>query len=42
MLGMITDDTLYVRVDDHNRMVFKEAEFEPPLNYEKQGRSIDL
>jgi DNA transformation protein and related proteins len=42
MLGMIMDDTLYVRVDDHNRMVFKEAEFEPPLNYEKQGRSIDL
>jgi DNA transformation protein and related proteins len=39
---MIMDDTLYVRVDDHNRMVFKEAESEPPLNYEKQGRSIDL
>ena len=42
MWGMITDDTLYVRVDDHNRTVFKEAESEPPLNYEKQGRSIDL
>ena len=42
MLGMIMDDTLYVRVDDHNRMVFKEAESEPPLNYEKQGRTIDL
>jgi len=35
MLGMITDDTLYVRVDDHNRTVFKEAESVPPLNYEK-------
>jgi DNA transformation protein len=42
MLGMVTDDTLYVRVDDHNRTVFKEAECEPPLNYEKQGHSIDL
>jgi DNA transformation protein and related proteins len=42
MLGMVTDDTLYVRVDDHNRTVFKEAESVPPLNYEKQGRTIDL
>ena len=42
MFGMVTDDTLYVRVDDHNRAVFKEAESDPPLNYEKQGRTIDL
>jgi len=42
MFGMITDDTLYVRVDDHNRALFKEAEAAPPLNYEKQGRTIDL
>ena len=42
MFGMITDDTLYVRVDDHNRAVFKEAEAAPPLNYAKQGRTIDL
>jgi DNA transformation protein len=42
MLGMVMDDTLYVRVDDHNRAVFKEAESAPPLNYEKQGRTIDL
>ena len=42
MFGMITDDTLYVRVDDHNKAVFKEAEAAPPLNYEKQGRTIDL
>src|SRR5947207_15489026 len=25
MCGMITEDTLYVRVDDHNKAVFKEA-----------------
>jgi DNA transformation protein len=42
MFGMVTDDTLYVRVDDHNRKVFKEAESAPPLNYEKKGRTIDL
>jgi DNA transformation protein len=42
MFGMVTDDTLYVRVDDQNRAVFKEAESVPPLNYEKQGRTIDL
>jgi len=42
MCGMITDDTLYVRVDDHNKAVFKEAETAPPLDYEKQGRTIDL
>ena len=42
MFGMITDDTLYVRVDDHNKAVFKEAESVPPLNYAKKGRTIDL
>jgi DNA transformation protein len=42
MFGMVTDDTLYVRVDDHNKAVFKEAESAPPLNYEKKGRTIDL
>jgi DNA transformation protein len=42
MFGMVTDDTLYVRVDDHTESVFKEAESVPPLNYEKQGRTIDL
>ena len=42
MFGMITEDTLYVRVDDHNKAVFKEAEAAPPLNYEKKGRTIDL
>jgi DNA transformation protein len=42
MLGMVTDDTLYFRVDDHNRAAFKEAEAFPPLNYEKKGRTIGL
>jgi DNA transformation protein len=42
MLGMVRDDTLYFRVDDHNRAVLREAEAFPPLNYEKQGSTIDL
>jgi DNA transformation protein len=42
MFGMVTNDTLYFRVDDGNRTVFKEAASVPPLNYEKQGRMIDL
>jgi DNA transformation protein len=42
MFGMVTDNTLYVRVDDRNRALFKEAEASPPLNYRKQGESIDL
>lgn len=42
MFAMVTEDTLYVRVDDQNRATFKEAEASPPLNYEKQGRTIDL
>ena len=42
MLGMVTDNTLYFRVDDGNRDAFKEAAAFPPLNYEKQGRTLDL
>ena len=42
MFGMVRDDTLYFRVDGHNRAAFKEAEAFPPLNYESQGRTIDL
>ena len=42
MLGMVTDNTLYFRVDDGNRAAFREAEAFPPLNYEKQGRILDL
>jgi DNA transformation protein len=42
MLGMVTEDTLYFRVDDHNRATFREAESLPPLNYLKKGCTIDL
>jgi len=42
MLGMVTDNTLYFRVDDENREIFREAEAFPPLNYAKQGATIDL
>jgi DNA transformation protein len=42
MFGMVTNDTLYFRVDVQNRAVFREAESVPPLNYEKKGRTIDL
>jgi DNA transformation protein len=42
MLGMVTENTLYFRVDDLNRAMFKEAESFPPLNYEKKGATIDL
>jgi DNA transformation protein and related proteins len=42
MLGMVTENTLYFRVDDHNRADFKESESFPPLNYRKKGSTIDL
>jgi DNA transformation protein and related proteins len=42
MLGMVTNNTLYFRVDDYNRKTFEEAAAFPPLNYSKQGRTIDL
>src|ERR1700730_15475130 len=42
MLGMVTENTLYVRVDDQNREIFREAEAFPPLNYAKKGSTIDL
>jgi DNA transformation protein and related proteins len=42
MLGMVTENTLYFRVDDQNRVTFKEAESAPPLNYSKRGSTIDL
>ena len=42
MLGMVADNTLYFRVDDQNRVTFKEAESAPPLNYSKRGTTIDL
>jgi len=42
MLAMVRDNTLYFRVDDHNRAIFKEAESFPPLDYAKKGGTIDL
>jgi DNA transformation protein len=42
MFGMVSDNVLYLRVDDHNRADFKEAASVPPLSYEKQGCTIDL
>src|SRR5262245_61726406 len=42
MFGMVTDNVLYVRVDDLNRATLKEAEAFPPLNYAKGGEMIDL
>ena len=42
MLGVVTENTLYFRVDEDNRETFREAEAFPPLNYAKQGETIDL
>lgn len=42
MLGMVTDNTLYFRVDDQNGATFAEARDAPPLNYRKKGSTIDL
>jgi DNA transformation protein len=42
MLGMVTDNTLYLRVDEHNKEAFEEAASFPPLNYVKKGETIDL
>jgi DNA transformation protein len=42
MLGMVTENTLYFRVEDHYRPEFREAESFPPLNYRKRGSTIPL
>ncbi len=42
MLGMVTENTLFCRVDEHNQTAFAEAASFPPLNYEKGGQLIDL
>ena len=42
MLGMVTENTLYFRVDSQNRATFKEAESFPPLSYMKKGCTIGL
>ena len=42
MLGMVTDNMLYFRVDDGSRVAFNEVASFAPLNYKKQGEIIDL
>lgn len=42
MLGMVTENTLYFRVDEENEAMFKKAGSAPPLNYRKRGATIDL
>ena len=42
MFGMVTENTLYLRVDDQNRAAFREAQPHAPLNYVKKGSTIDL
>ena len=42
MFGMVTDNMLYLRVDEQNREAFQEAASSPPLNYAKGGSTIDL
>lgn len=42
MLGIVSDNMFYLRVDDLNREAFAEAASTPPLNYAKRGSVIDL
>jgi DNA transformation protein and related proteins len=42
MFAVVTQNTLYFRVDELNRETFKEAASLPPLNYVKKGSTIDL
>jgi DNA transformation protein len=42
MFGMVTDNMLYLRLDDQNRAAFEEALSVPLLSYEKKGATIDL
>jgi DNA transformation protein len=41
MFGLVSDDTLYFRVDDGNRAAF-EAEGQRPFSYDGKGRTIEL
>ena len=41
MFGLVSDDTLYFRVDDGNRGAF-EAEGQQPFTYDGKGRTIVL
>ncbi len=42
MFAVVTENTLYFRIDDQNREMFREAEAFPPLSYVKKGQTIDL
>jgi DNA transformation protein and related proteins len=42
MLGLVTENTLFFRVDAENRAAFAEAAEFPPLNCAKQGSLLDL
>jgi DNA transformation protein and related proteins len=42
MLGMVTSNTLYLRVDEQTPAFFSEAQAHPPLSYRKGGEDIDL
>ena len=42
MLGMVTENVLYLRVDSQNKSTFKEVESFPSLNYVKKANTIDL
>ena len=42
MFAMVTDDKLYLRVDDQNCDAFAEAASFPSLSYAKDGQMIDL
>jgi len=42
MFALVSDDTLYFRVDDESHAAFAEAASQPPLSYQKGGRSIAL
>ena len=41
MFGLVSDDTLYFRVDDGNRSAF-EAEGQQPFTYDGKGKTIQL
>ena len=38
MLGMVTENTLYFRVDDENRETFREARGVPAAQLREEGR----
>ena len=42
MFGMVSENMLYLRVDEQNKAIFEEARSSPPLNYAKKGATIDL